>query len=78
MQIFYFTLKVSVHYVVKGGNFADLICVIYAEFCVSKIIKVGWFLTEVFKSKVVDVFCDTVYMHMQDVFCFSWYDNALF
>ena len=42
-------------------KFAELISIIYSEFCMSKITTIGWFLTEIFKSKFVDVFWDTVY-----------------
>ena len=34
---------------------ADLMCIIYSGFCLSKIIKIGWILTEIIESKVLDV-----------------------
>jgi len=64
----------TVVYVLRGDmftlfrwrtKFTDLICIIYSGFCISKIrpINIGWFLTEIFKNKVLVLdFCDTVYI----------------
>jgi len=51
-----------VTFFMRGGQFSGIICIISSGVCTLKIIKVGCFLTEIFKSTIVDVLKHNVHL----------------
>jgi len=58
-----------------GRKFAGFVCRIYSGFRVSKVIKIGQFLIEIFKRRVVDVFSREAVCKFTEWYSSQWQQN---